>query len=169
MNFIVGVIVIISKGNLEESDFLATKIFCEMGASELYLPKFPLVSKFLVVFHRTLKKLKPDVESNLRVLDIHDSLWVTKWFLTFFAKVLSFGELLRLFDCILAFGLKFLIKFALAIVIFHSKEFLLTDPFDLLEFLASISLEKLNIEDLIQLSISIELSDRHLKQYIIKR
>lgn len=74
MNFVVGVIVITSKGNSEESHSFAEKIFCEMGASELYLPNFPLVTKFLRVFHRTLREIKPDVERNLRALDIQDSL-----------------------------------------------------------------------------------------------
>ena len=55
---------------------------------------------------------------------IADDLWLKKWIRTFFSSIFDLSITIRVWDCVIAVGIKFLVNFALAIFDYFKDKFL---------------------------------------------
>ncbi len=67
--------------------------------------------------------------------EIPDGIWIDEWLLTLFLYNCPLGLGVRVWDCLLAEGVVFLVKMGLAILKLHQKELLRLDLVGVLNYL----------------------------------
>ena len=100
---------------------------------------FPLLLFMNYIFDNEFKKLLPDLKKKFDDLSITYDMWIGKWFQTVFIIVLPFEMCKRLFDCILIYGIFFLIQFGLALIMNLEKNVIkLNDEIEILNYFQTI-------------------------------
>ena len=134
MNSLAGVLLIVSK-NEEESFAMLEKICFGFGAKGLFEYEFPLVVELCAEFHRVLKEKLPEVHHFFKDIELDDNLWLTKWFMTLFSYSFHLSCVIRIWDCIFAYGLGYMINISLGLIEFIKSELLNKSLSDILEYL----------------------------------
>ena len=163
MNFIAGFLLVIADFNELESFYMmqalfSNSTFCNhLGIRGFYIKGFPLLNFYLDLFdyyfNKYLPKLYHHFTNNL-VLS-HDS-WASKWFLTLFTVCMPLKVSMRIWDCIFATGLNFIIQFSLSLLkslehrlLEFSDEFDVIDFFKLMTPFNNTSMIELNLDELL--------------------
>ena len=187
MNLIVGFLLIISEGNeldifyLLISNFSSTfiepkkNIFSFRG---LYTDGFPLLYFLNFIFDNLLESNIPEVKEHLDNLGITSDFWMSQWIQTLFTIVLPVNWLKRLWDCIFADNIYFVVKFAIVFtkllkdeILSRKEENIIVDYFKQLQkyslFPENKHLQsKGNIDDLILKAQKIKINpDNYIKMY----
>ena len=118
MNILLGVPLLISDCNEEDAFFFARYLFSSYYGLGLcyFFGEDELLLNYLVYIVLFLTKEKfPDIYNLLIKLNIADDLWIKKWIKTFFSSVFDLSITIRLWDCVIGVGLKFLVNYSLAI------------------------------------------------------
>lgn len=84
------------------------------GLQGFFTDNFPLLIKYVQVFHELLKETMPFLAEHMQQMP--DLLWINKWFSTCFLYSFPLGLCIRIMDNILADGTKFFFKVSLAIL-----------------------------------------------------
>ena len=66
----------------------------------------------------------PKTYNHLLTLNIADDLWIKKWIKTFFSSIFNLSITIRVWDCVIAVGLRFLVNYSLAIFDFFKERIL---------------------------------------------
>ena len=118
MNVLIGVPLLISDCNEEDTFFFARYLFSSyyglglcyfFGEDELLLNYLVYIVKYLV------KERYSKIYDHLINLKIAEELWIKKWIKTFFSSVFDLSITIRVWDCVIGVGIKFLVNYSLAI------------------------------------------------------
>ena len=134
MNSLAGVLLIVS-GNDLESYSLMESICFQFGGKGLFEYEFPLVVELCKEFHRVLSERLPEVHRFFVDIELDDNLWLTKWFMTLFSYSFHLDCVIRIWDCIFAYGLGYMINIALGLVEYIKPDMMGKSLIDILEYL----------------------------------
>ena len=133
MNFIVGLLLILTDNDETETfyfmvaaftnSFITTKKF-DYSFRGLFSEEFPLLHLFNYIFDKIFEKQIPDLKKHLDQMWITYDIWIGQWFQTLFTIILPINWLQRLWDCIFAENIFFLIKFGIAFCNIIKKDLL---------------------------------------------
>ena len=127
MNILLGVPLLISDCKEEDTFFFARYLFSSYYGLGLcyFFGEDELLLNYLVFIVLYLTKEKfPDIHNLLTKLNIAEDLWIKKWIKTFFSSVFDLSITIRLWDCVIGVGLKFLVNYTLAIFEFFKDKIL---------------------------------------------
>ena len=123
INFIVGYLLIIGY-----SEFDSYWMFIHIALNRRYMllglfeDGFPLSSVYTIIFKNILKREKPELYSHLyESVQIDDSLWIFKWFTTYYIYSFPIEMCQYVWDIVISVGGIGLVKFAVSIVCALSK------------------------------------------------
>ena len=138
MNILIGVPLLISDCNEEDTFFFARFLFSSyygLGLTFFFAKDELLLNYLVFIVHYLTKERFPDIYEHLKSLNIVDELWIKKWIKTFFSSIFDLSITIRVWDCVIAVGLKFLVNYSLAIFEYFKDKYM---PFkkvkDFLEF-----------------------------------
>lgn len=140
MNFIVGFLLIASDFNETDTFYMILALFShtyneKFGIRGFFSEGFPLLRAYCHVFNHFLMEKMPRLRKHFLSLDLPDEVWISKWMQTLFTICLPFEATVRLWDCILAHGIEFIISFSLAFVKQFEQDLLqLEDAFDVIDY-----------------------------------
>lgn len=138
MNILIGVPLLISDCKEEDTFFFARYLFSSyygLGLSFFFARDELLLNYLVFIVHVLTKEKFPDIYEYLKTLNIVDDLWIKKWIKTFFSSIFDLSITIRVWDCVIAVGLKFLVNYSLAIFeYFRDKYMSLKKVKDFLEF-----------------------------------
>jgi hypothetical protein len=140
MNFIVGFLLVMSDFNQIETFYLMTSIFSNtyrnnLGIRGFFLKDFPLGNFYVEMFLFLFEKHLPELRNHFNDLCVHEEAWVSKWFRTLFTVNLPLEFVMRIWDCIFANGLEFILNFTLAFLKYMEKDLLkMNDLTEVLEY-----------------------------------
>lgn len=150
MNFILGFLLVISGGK----ECQVFEMFLKMAEHPkfrivgFYENGFPLLRLYCYIFYKLLNKRQEKLAKYLKIIDLPDSLWLTKWILTMLVYSFPFELSIRLWDYIIASQNLFsLIKVCLELLKSLSKHFFTKDSMEIAEFLREIIEKKQIIND----------------------
>ena len=119
MNILIGVPLLISDCNEEETFFFGRYLLSINYGLGLYyfFDENELLLNYLVfTFHSLAKEKYPKIYERLSQFNIADDLWIKKWIKTFFSSIFDLSITIRVWDCVIGVGVKFLVNFSLAIL-----------------------------------------------------
>lgn len=161
MNFVAGVLLLVADGDEGETFGVLERVITKFGACGLYIAGFPLLDSFSGIFHRTLLSLDRELEEHLVALDVSDHIWVFKWWFTFYANIFTIQDSVRIFDCIFACGLKFIVNFAISLSSVFRKELMSDDSDSIFLFLSGLREPKVKIDEVLKRSKGIILLEEN--------
>ena len=163
MNYLVGILLLVSDGNESEVYGVLEQLLGELGFSGLFDFGFPCVKELCSKFHSGLNKYCRKVSVHLNEIGMDDNLWLVKWFMTMFAYSLPFSKVVRIWDAVFAKGMHYMVNISLGLVTLIKKSILEKDFFQVAEFLPLLETVKLDTDFLIrcskQFKVSGELED----------
>ena len=138
MNILLGVPLLISDCNEEEAFFFGRyllSIIYGLGLYYFYDENELLLNYLVFIFHSLAKEKYPKIYAILSAFNIADDLWIKKWIKTFFSSIFDLTITIRVWDCVIAVGIKFLVNYSLAILeYFEDKIMSFTKVKEFLEF-----------------------------------
>lgn len=159
MNFIAGFLLLISDFNELESFYMMVSLFSNennkvnqdtFGLRGFFLDNFPLLKLYLYYFDYFFIKKLPNLKAHFTKLEIPDEVWIAKWFQTLFVIVLPANSVIRLWDCIMAYGLEFLLNFTLSLLKHFEYDLLkCPDTYDIVEYFRGINTHFIDIEEIL--------------------
>mmetsp|Transcript_9982 Transcript_9982/g.14904 ORF Transcript_9982/g.14904 Transcript_9982/m.14904 type:complete len:307 (+) Transcript_9982:22-942(+) len=145
MNYIAGFLLLIAEGEESEA-FAVFQHLCLNGVSELFKQGFPLVFEMCRVFHESLSLSNQKLENYFQSNELDDNLWLIKWFLTLFVYSVKLEYATRIWDCVFARGLGFLVNVALGFVTNFKSQIKTKSPTEFLELINSFRSAEIDIE-----------------------
>ena len=70
-----------------------------------------LLNYLVFTFHSLAKEKYPKIYERLSQFNIADDLWIKKWIKTFFSSIFDLSITIRVWDCVIGVGIKFLVNF----------------------------------------------------------
>jgi hypothetical protein len=122
MNIITANLLMLSDCNEMETFNLMFYLLKNLELREFFLNGFPKLLMFIFLFREFIKDQYPNIHKKLEFLDIPEELWVFKWLQTLFFLTLPLAISVRILDCVLCFGLEFLLNFSLSYVKENEKK-----------------------------------------------
>ena len=127
MNILIGVPLLISDCNEEDTFFFARYLFSSyygLGLCYFFGEDELLLNYLVFVVKQIIKEKFPKISQHLLVLNIADELWIKKWIKTFFSSIFDLSITIRVWDCVIAVGLRFLVNYSVAIFDFFKDRIL---------------------------------------------
>lgn len=162
MNFIVGFLLICSDFNETDTLYMLVAILSntyskKFGIRGFFIEDFPLLKFYCYLFNHFFAVKMPELKKHFQKLDLPDEVWICKWIQTVYTISLPFEYATRLWDCLISYGMEFLILFSLAFVSQYELKLLsFEDSFDVINFFKKVFTSKeqneikiLNMEDVI--------------------
>jgi len=124
MNILAANILLVSDGDELNTFNMIKYIFDLKGLRfrEFFVSGFPRLNMYLYVIKEILKDQKKKVYSKLEELNIPDEIWIFKWMQSLFSLVLPLDVIVRIWDCIFAFGIEFSINVIIALIELCEKD-----------------------------------------------
>jgi len=148
MNFVVGFLLVVSNFNELETFYMMLSLLNYTGENNFgvrgfFTQDFPLLKLYLFIFQFFFLKKIPLLKGHFDKLDIPNELWISKWLQTLFTIVLPYDAVKRVWDCILTYGLDFIINFSIAYLKYLESDLLkLKDTIDIINFFKNLSPQK---------------------------
>ena len=127
MNILIGVPLLISDCNEEDTFFFARYLFSSyygLGLCYFFGEDELLLNYLVFVVKQIIKEKFPKISHHLFELNIADELWIKKWIKTFFSSIFDLSITIRVWDCVIAVGLRFLVNYSVAIFEFFKDRIL---------------------------------------------
>lgn len=180
MNFIAGFLLIVSDFNEIEVFYMMQSLFSTTFANHLgirgfYTDSFPMLNFYLFLFDYFFKETFPKLYEHFISLNLPHDAWVSKWFMTLFTICMPIPVTTKIWDCLLTFGLNFLVQFTLSLL--HNMEdtlYRIEDEFDLVEFFKlmtpfSTNTEiELNLDNVLKEATQIKMNSEIIKELRIQ-
>jgi len=141
MNILAANFLMISDGNEFETFNMLRFIFKRLELREFFLNGFPKLIMYIFILKEFIKDNLPKLYMKISELDIPEETWIFKWLQTLYNLTLPISITIRLIDCILCFGLEFLINFSLAFIKIFEKKLLFCG--DINDFLRTFKVEEI--------------------------
>lgn len=124
MNILAANILLVSDGDELNTFNLIKYIFDLKGLRfrEFFVSGFPRLNMYLYVIKEILKDQKKKVYCKIEEINIPDEIWIFKWMQSLFSLVLPLDVIVRIWDCIFAFGIEFSLNIIIALIELCEKE-----------------------------------------------
>lgn len=116
MNFVVGVLLMVSGGSEQESLQIFTRLMEDSGLNGLYQDGFPLLDKYLLLFNQLMEELLPDLKRHFEEEHIAPSDFLPQWFLSLFGYCLPLDAVLVIWDSLMCNGVHSILLAAIALL-----------------------------------------------------
>jgi hypothetical protein len=98
LNFIAGLLLMISGGNEVETFYATTALLKHLGLEWLYTEGMPLLAPLLRVFDTIFERKIPNVYDHFQHEAIPEHMWFGRWLLTLGADSFPLPVVIRLWD-----------------------------------------------------------------------
>ena len=125
MNILIGVPLLISDCNEEETFFFGRyllSISFGLGLYYFYDENEILLNYLVFIFHSLAKERYQKIYEKLIQFKIADDLWIKKWIKTFFSSIFDLSVTIRVWDCVIGVGIRFLVNYSLAILEYFEEK-----------------------------------------------
>ena len=132
MNILVANMLLVSDGNELNTFNVIKYIFSLKGLRirEFFVSGFPRLNMYLYIIKEILKDQKKVIYDKINELQVPDEIWIFKWMQSLFALVLPLEVIVRIWDCIFAFGIEFSLNIIIALVDIYEKDILKVTDLD---------------------------------------
>jgi len=141
MNILAANFLMISDGNEFESFNLLRFLFKHLELREFFLNGFPKLIMYIFILKEFIKDNLPKLFMKISDLEIPEETWIFKWLQTLYNLTLPISISIRVIDCVLCFGLEFLLNYSLAFIKYFEKKLLICD--DINDFLKTFKVEEI--------------------------
>lgn len=161
MGFVVAVLLL----HLPEED--SFWVFLQMMQSrmfamrQLYLPGFPLLQQFFIIFRRLFRRLLPNLMSHFDVQGVDVSFFASQWFLTLFAYQFPITMVSRIWDLFFAEGWKFIFKVSMALLQWEQEKLQLMRMEEILLHLKTVH-EGKSADELLRRAMDVPIHERDM-------
>lgn len=124
MNTICAYALLVSDGNDYEAFNFIDFLFTNYKIREFYLEDFPKLNLYIFIIENLMKERLPDILNKINELEMPKEVWIFKWIQSLYLNTFNFSIAIRLWDCIIAYGLEFIINFTLALLKHFEKDIL---------------------------------------------
>lgn len=138
MNFIAGLILIVSGGNEIESFCMLEAIIFHFNIGQFFSEDMPELKKALEDFDISFQKSMKQLYWHFKYNEIYEDMWVLKWFITLFTAVMPFKVVLNIWDILMVDGISILPQVALCILKYYEQDLLIKDGAEILIFFNSL-------------------------------
>jgi len=114
MNFIAGLLLLVSQCQEEESFFVLCALMDERRLSGFFKEQFPLLRVYTGAFDQLMADVVPDLRWHLASQSVEAEMFLQQWFLSLFINCLPLPAVLVIWDTVVYEGLPVLLKVALA-------------------------------------------------------
>ena len=129
MDKIAGYFYIISDFNEFETFFLLRYLYSKnygLKYEEFFLKNRSFLNLFIFTIRQLLKERIPKIYFKIKKFSIDDDNWLLNWYKFLFTQQFNFSIVVRIIDCIFAYGLEYLYNITLAIIKINEKKLLET-------------------------------------------
>ena len=147
MDKIAGYFFILSDFNEYETFFLLRFLYSKyygLKYEEFFLKNKPFLNLFIFTIRQLLKERIPKIYFKIKKLSVDDENWLLIWYKFLFTQQYNFSIVVRIIDCIFAYGLEYLYNITLAIIKINEKKLL--ETFNKNDFINVFSSLKLDTE-----------------------
>ncbi|XP_954951.1 uncharacterized protein TA03610 [Theileria annulata] len=116
MNFVAGLLLLVSGFNEKEAFVAFVGLMNEFKLLEFYKPSFPVIKLYTAGFENLLKRLSPQLYDHLKKEDVSVSVFLNQWFLTLFVASLPLRTVVALWDYMLYNGLSSVLTVSLGLM-----------------------------------------------------
>ncbi|ETB60404.1 hypothetical protein YYC_02691 [Plasmodium yoelii 17X] len=149
MNFIVGLLLIVSNFNELETFCVLVTLMDNYHLKNFYKEKFPLLNRFIYVFEKILKFEIPDLYQHFKNEEVHPPVYLHQWFLTLFIASLPIKSVIVIWDYLFSTSIKMILIISIALLKIL-KNYLIKNNFEkILKLLKSMKYNESNDDILI--------------------
>jgi hypothetical protein len=116
INFLAGLLLLVSGGNEIESFYALCSLTTKLGLDDMYAEGMPKLQSFLCVFDMVFSRKLPDAYDHFQRENIPDHLWFGKWLLTLGTDSFPLAVAIRIWDSLLIDGPAVLFRVGVAVV-----------------------------------------------------
>ncbi|UKJ89014.2 hypothetical protein MACJ_002260 [Theileria orientalis] len=116
MNFVAGLLLLVSGFNEKEAFVGFVGLMNEFKLQEFYKPSFPMIKTYIRGFERLLRELAPDLYEHLQREEVSVAVFLHQWFLTMFVASLPLRTVVALWDYMLYNGLSSILTVSLGLM-----------------------------------------------------
>lgn len=150
MNFIVGLLLMVSGGNETESFGMLEAIIHHFNIKGFYTENMPELKRSLMEFDIAFQSSMRNLYMHFKKQGIFEDMWVLKWFITMFSAVLPLKCVLRVWDILMVDGILTLQNTALAILKYFERDLMQKDTIEILQFFNNLIHMEINPTALLQ-------------------
>ncbi|MCQ2819589.1 MAG: TBC domain-containing protein, partial [archaeon] len=133
LNFIAANILKVTDFNEVDSFIILSYLMTEIRG--YFKDGFPLLTLNLHIFNHFFKKFLPKLYVHFQKLELIDELWITNWLQTIFSVATPFEITCRIWDCLFAYGMDFIIPISIGILSILQKHLLkINDSVEIIEY-----------------------------------
>ncbi|SCN59442.1 GTPase-activating protein, putative [Plasmodium chabaudi chabaudi] len=149
MNFIVGLLLIVSNFNELETFCVLVSLMDNYHLKNFYKEKFPLLNRFIYVFEKILKFEVPDLFEHFNNEEVHPPVYLHQWLLTLFIASLPIKSVIVIWDYLFSTSIKMILIISVALLKIL-KNYLVKNNFEkILKLLKSMKYNESNDDILI--------------------
>ncbi|CRG96619.1 GTPase activator, putative [Plasmodium gallinaceum] len=149
MNFLVGLLLIVSNFNELETFCVLVSLMNNYHLNEFYKEKFPLLNKYIYVFEKILQNEIPDLVEHFNREEVFPPVYLHQWMLTLFIASLPIKSVIVIWDFLFSTSIKMIIIISIALLKIL-KSYLMKHKFEkILKLLKSLKYNESNDDILI--------------------
>ncbi|CXI30560.1 GTPase-activating protein, putative [Plasmodium berghei] len=149
MNFIVGLLLIVSNFNELETFCILVSLMNNYHLKNFYKEQFPLLNRFIYVFEKILKFEIPDLFEHFNNEEVHPPVYLHQWLLTLFIASLPIKSVIIIWDYLFSTSIKMILIISVALLKIL-KNYLVKNNFEkILKLLKSMKYNESNDDILI--------------------
>lgn len=115
MNFIAGLLLIVSKSEYE-AFWMFVHLMEDGKLNAFYMEKFPLLHRYLRAFDLLMEETLPELREHFIAENVHPVVYLHQWFLTLLINCLPFQTVLLIWDVIMCDGPPIMLAITVAIL-----------------------------------------------------
>ncbi|CAD7923805.1 unnamed protein product [Amoebophrya sp. A120] len=116
MNFIAGLLLLVSGSHEEETFWMFVSLMELRGLKGFYKDKFPMLRVYLKAFDRLLEEELPELRKHFRQEGVQPAVYLHQWFLTLYINCLPLQTVLVIWDVVVCEGLHVLLSITLSLL-----------------------------------------------------
>ena len=106
----------LSGGNEAETYYMMNSMFSEYSLDSIFAHDMSGLKKFLFIFDKIFSKKLPALAAHFKEQEVSEHAWIGRWVLTLFVNCLPNAVVIRIWDCILVKGWRYVYRIALGIL-----------------------------------------------------
>eukprot|EP01102_Stenamoeba_stenopodia_P022940 TRINITY_DN9749_c0_g1_i2.p1 TRINITY_DN9749_c0_g1~~TRINITY_DN9749_c0_g1_i2.p1 ORF type:complete len:262 (+),score=35.53 TRINITY_DN9749_c0_g1_i2:821-1606(+) len=148
----------------EDAFWLLGRLCSDYNMKGLFEPGFPLLHKCFQVLEQLMELFLPRLAAHFANESIVTSTYATSWFSTLFTYTLDFSLVLRIWDMVLAEGLRTVYRIALGLLKLLQPELLKLSFEEIVNTLKIIPPNKITADELMHAAFEFKLSAKKLEK-----
>jgi len=116
MNFVAGLLLLVSKFEEEESFGVFVCLMDHKGLAGFYGDKLPLFKRYLKACDMLVKETVPDLREHFKKENVNAPVYLHQWFLTLFINCFPLSMVTIIWDVIICEGLEVVLRIAVSIL-----------------------------------------------------